>query len=1090
MNPKTALLALVAALSFSRAHADPLATAFTYQGRLGSGGSSASGNYDFSFSMWNAAVGPSQVGATLTNSAVVVTNGYFTVNLDFGAGIFDGTARWLEIGVRTNGLGSFVVLSPRQALTAAPYAQYSPTAAVAGGVTAGAITTAMLADGAVTSRKIGTAAVKPSNIDDGGSAAYDSFLGPARSVTSAEPPPFSTLAPVTGDVRGFSFYLDGSALGTVIGFIGREGMSVPYEYIVEVLLEGPELSAPDQLGRLGRVTFSRNSRNTAFAGVVTACALSSYDGRSALYTFRLEPRLALTRLTTDYRVFQNMSVPEVVSSVYESVTSDRLQPQLSGSYPPRDSVIQYGESALNFCSRLLEEAGIAYFFDVSGAPPALVLGDDVRVYRTTQNSPFSYYGDNVPEVPVGAEYIRGFRNATRQSSHSTTIASYDFTRPRSQPAGSSASPHGLGEDYQFGSWATVPADLAQIARNRQEGKEVERSTLVGIANAPDLRPGYTFQLDDRSGAGVANTYLVTSVRHAGFRRMTNGVASFYYGNDFEVIPAAMQFRPAVKTLKPLAQPCIANVTGPTNETRVYVDSNGRVKVQFRWDRSGASDQNSSAWLRVATPMAGATHGTVFLPRIGDEVLVSFIQGDPDQPVITGSLYNGVNFPPYSLPSEKEVSTITSRSLNGGVNELKFDDEEGQQLLSLRGSRDISLNALHDLTIVAGNSLTFSAPGVGIGTAPSQPTPYALQVNGLVGAGSFEGAGSGLSNLSSAALVGTINDALLSPNIPRLNSNQSFSGVNAFLAPVGIGGAAGRDLLNVLGDERLNDFDLFLRRADDLGSGLGWYGLGKPFARANINGPVLYGASGGALGTTANEPRPVLFWNSLGNVGIGTLSPGARLDVAGPVRATSFIGDGAGLTNLTLAGVTGDGSGFTNLMATNLIGVMSASQLPTNAVLQNMDVTFNNIRMNGLLRAGVETGTSQAPNLPVLIRRVNSTYQSVYQVIARTDQLTLERDGTPAGLLVRYSAQPGTQTINALGIGNTNALVPVHVVLNNPGTAGTIPLFTDAQHIAHAQISFGNTYLQGHMTQVILDRFDDGSVHDNYWVGAVISTVNQ
>jgi len=188
-KPTSFILALLALPCQAAFGASP-GTSFTYQGRLNSGTNVAAGMYDLTFSVWSASTGAAQVDSTLTNAAVGVTNGLFTVTLDFGSAVFDGNPRWLEVGVRTNGSDTFATLAPRQALAATPYAQYAPSAgaaAQASAVTAGAITTSMLANGAVTSAKIGTAAVKPSNIDDGGNAIYQGFLSPASSMDSTAP---------------------------------------------------------------------------------------------------------------------------------------------------------------------------------------------------------------------------------------------------------------------------------------------------------------------------------------------------------------------------------------------------------------------------------------------------------------------------------------------------------------------------------------------------------------------------------------------------------------------------------------------------------------------------------------------------------------------------------------------------------------------------------------------------------------------------------------------------------------------------------------------------------------------------------------
>lgn len=358
--------------------AAPLGTEFTYQGRLTVGTNAANGKYDLKFSLYDALTNGSQVGSSVTNAATVVTNGHFAVALDFGA-MFDGNARWLETAVRTNGAVAFTTLTPRQPLTAAPYATYAPGAGLAGGVSAGAITSAMIADGAVTTAKIGPAVVKPANIDDGGSAAYAELMGMARGAITAEPLPFTDLSLVTsnsGAAPALTFRLDGGApFGKVLGFTGREGLSEVYEYVVEVLTPHASLDPESQVGRQGGLFFARNGRTTTFAGIITTCSQASYAGDAILYTFRLEPALSFLALSSNYRIYQDQTAPDLVSALYREVTSNTLSKALSGSYAQNALRMQFAETDLNFFNRLLEYDGIFYFFQHEETLPTLVLGD-------------------------------------------------------------------------------------------------------------------------------------------------------------------------------------------------------------------------------------------------------------------------------------------------------------------------------------------------------------------------------------------------------------------------------------------------------------------------------------------------------------------------------------------------------------------------------------------------------------------------------------------------------------------------------------------------------------------------------------------
>ncbi len=703
------LLALLSTFSSQLSTSYAQGTAFTYQGRLTDGTNAATGIYDLRFSIWNLVAGGRVVAGPLTNAATSVSNGLFTVTLDFGTGVFAGDACWLGMGVRTNGGTTFTTLSPRQQLTATPYA------ILASGVGAGGITSDMLAGGAVTTDKIAAGAVKGDRLDDGGSAAYEEFQGTVQAVGGASLP-FASLysVPATNGVTpAFSLSVNGAPLGTVTGFSGSEGISRPYAYVVEVQASGSALDPDAQLGQTATLAFTRNNRTTSFGGIITACTLSGASASGPLYTVRIEPPLAHLALTTDYRVNQNLKAHEVAAALYQTVTGNSATLSLAGEYTKHDNLIQYAETDLNFFNRLLEYEGIFYFFNHSASPPTLVLADSASAYQAAPNSPFAYYGDTATNVPAAGEYIRTFQKARHQSTLKSTVGAYNYQNPnglsglRKSKTGSA----GVGEQYEFGTPVPTGTYDTQIAQVRQARQTVERAALAGSATAPDLRPGYSFTLVDQTSAGLGGAYLVTEVRHAGFVRRTNGVSTLFYGNQFTAIPATLDYRPARQTPRPQAQPCTAVVTGPDDE-EIWVDSDGRVKVQFHWDRYGTNDQNSSAWLRVTTLMASSqTRGMMFLPRIGDEVLVSFIQGDPDQPVVTGSLYNGNNPPPYKLPASKTVSTIRStgsKAQPSQVNEIKFDDLAGGQDFRLRAAKDMNVEVANNLEVNVSQDVKLTA----------------------------------------------------------------------------------------------------------------------------------------------------------------------------------------------------------------------------------------------------------------------------------------------------------------------------------------------------------------------------------------------
>jgi type VI secretion system secreted protein VgrG len=451
-------------------------------------------------------------------------------------------------------------------LTATPYA------ILASGVGAGDITATMLSSGAVTSDKIAAGAVKGYQIDDGGSAAYQAFQTAAQSVSSNGPLSFTSLAliaPTNGVTPAFSLAVSGLNLGTVVGFSGSEGLSRPYYYVVEVQSSGPALNTDAELGLSASLTFTRNGRTIAFGGIVTACTLSGASSTGLLYTVRIEPPLAYLGFTTDYRIYQNLSVPDVASSVYQSGASNALTSSLHGNYLPHDYLSQYAETDLNFFNRLLEYNGLFYFFNQSANPPTLTLGDATASYLSAPNSSFVYYGDTATNVPTGADYIRTFQKASHQFILKSTVDAYNFQTPHTDLTASAPNTAGVGEHYEFSAVGATPTDDRVIAGVRRERTSVKRATIAGSGTAPDLRPGYTFTLTDQTGAGLGGTYVVTDVQHAGFVRVTNGVSTLFYGNQFQVIPASLPYRPALQTPKP----CLAPPSLPASPARRFGRTN-------------------------------------------------------------------------------------------------------------------------------------------------------------------------------------------------------------------------------------------------------------------------------------------------------------------------------------------------------------------------------------------------------------------------------------------------------------------------------------------------------------------------------------
>jgi type VI secretion system secreted protein VgrG len=323
---------------------------------------------------------------------------------------------------------------------------------------------------------------------------------------------------------------------------------------------------------------------------------------------------------------------------------------LVGQYGRIEFEMMYDESPGAFVSRLMERDGIHYHFREGNPAETLVIGDANAIFTPVGTS-LTYYG-HLANPGAGVEFIATFQRNSSLFTGNAAAGGYDFTRPALNILWSASSGGGIGEKFEFASEITAVETARFRAQVNLQRELVHRQRCLGMSNAPALRAGHVFSLVDESGAGFGDIYLVTEIRHIAL--IDEGSGCLVYANSFSAIPSSVTFRPERKTPMPKVPGVVtAIVTGSAGETR-YVDEYGRIKVRFLWDRYGANDEHSSAWIRVMIP-SGRLDDTpthLFIPEVGSEVVVSFLQGNPSLPVVLGSIYNGVFMPPLVLPDNK------------------------------------------------------------------------------------------------------------------------------------------------------------------------------------------------------------------------------------------------------------------------------------------------------------------------------------------------------------------------------------------------------------------------------------------------------
>ncbi|MDB5972318.1 MAG: rhs element Vgr family protein [Hydrocarboniphaga sp.] len=416
------------------------------------------------------------------------------------------------------------------------------------------------------------------------------------------------------------------------------------------------------------------------------------------YSCEIVPLLAFLAQDDGQRIFQNKTVRDIVEELFQQFQISDYEFHLSETYAPIEYCVQYQETTLAFIERILERAGIYYFFKHEAERELLVLTDNRDNNPALEQQHIEFHAEGLTDGDVISKLKR--RQALRTGR--VVMRDFNFEKPRSpiEVSVDTLIKTGDNANYERYRYPGGFADRDQgenVARLLMESEEAEHEILDGDSNVRLLTPGYTFTLTGHPDDQLNEDQLVLEVRHDGRNNLGRGGEQGHYRNQFSVMPSRVQYRPPVNRRRARVDgPHTAIVVGPTGE-EIYTDQYGRVKVKFHWDRSATADDKSSCWLRVAQIWAGRQYGAFFLPRIGMEVMVDFLEGDPDRPIVTGCLYNADNMPPYELPAEATKSTIKTNSSKGGggFNELRFEDKKDNEQLFINAQKDMDLRVGND-----------------------------------------------------------------------------------------------------------------------------------------------------------------------------------------------------------------------------------------------------------------------------------------------------------------------------------------------------------------------------------------------------------
>jgi type VI secretion system secreted protein VgrG len=499
----------------------------------------------------------------------------------------------------------------------------------------------------------------------------------------------------------------------VLEFRGREAISQPYRFDLELVCERPDLDLESLLHRPAFLAIAPDG--SGIHGLVHQAAQGESGKRLTRYRLTLVPQLAYLAHRTNRRIFQYLSVPQIVGQVLEEhgIQADAYRFQLGPViYPPREYCVQYDETDLHFLQRLCEEEGIHYHFEHSAAGHVLIFGDDQTVFSKLAATGYQQDSGLVADQPVIKRF--GLRLETRTSR--VTRRDYDFEKPRlSMEAAFHSDFQPDLEDYDYPGRFTERARGKHLSQRALERHRHDYELADGESDQPRLVSGHFLPLTEHPRSDWNQLWLLTEVLHEGKQPqvLEESVTSHVdsgdgfvqgYRNHFTATPWDIPFRPALRHPKPkVLGSQTAVVTGPAGE-EIHCDEYGRVKVQFHWDRHGQADDKTSCWLRVSSSWAGDRYGGIAIPRVGMEVLVTFLEGDPDQPLVTGCLYHKEHQVPYDLPANKTRTLFKTLSSpgGGGYNELRIEDRKGAEQIYVHAQRDWDENVEHDQKIRVGH----------------------------------------------------------------------------------------------------------------------------------------------------------------------------------------------------------------------------------------------------------------------------------------------------------------------------------------------------------------------------------------------------
>ncbi len=506
-------------------------------------------------------------------------------------------------------------------------------------------------------------------------------------------------------------------------FAGSEGLSTDFGFNLDLISDDASVKLKSAIGQPATIEIELATGGSRYInGHVLNFGNNGSDGGMSRYSAYIGSWLSLIAQRYDSRIYQDQTVEQVVRNVfgrYEGLA--KYEFRVNRVLKPHSYITQYRENDSHFVMRLLEQEGLIFYFEHTVDSHTLIIMDDSTVLTPLPEQPQVRF--HTASVTENADSITQWSSARDFQAGKISTQTFDYRQPGNRIPVTMNSLNQQGDvpayeifDYMGQYTHGTPEDGERLVRNRIEALELKGKTFVGLSNCRAMRPGHTFELTQHyehdAGSAEDRQFLMMSIEHHGSNNYTTG-SQAGYGNKLFCVRKKIKFRSQMDLLSPaISGPQTAIVVGPPGE-EIFTDEMGRVKVQFHWDRYGEFNDKSSCWIRVAQSGASGGFGSIQIPRVGDEVVVVFLDGNPDRPLVMGSLYNSQNTPPWSLPANKTQSGFLTRSMKGDggtANSFRFEDKAGAEQISLHAERNMDTEIELDETHKVGNNRLVTVEG--------------------------------------------------------------------------------------------------------------------------------------------------------------------------------------------------------------------------------------------------------------------------------------------------------------------------------------------------------------------------------------------